>query len=78
MQIVQGIRKNKRLVFCLHTLPLDKVLIYSIFLCKIPLEIGIKINIESLAGCFYLLTVCFLIYTDTKYDSFTFDCHVVI
>lgn len=75
LQVVQGIRKNKKLLFCLRILLLDKVLIYSLFLYKIPLERGN--NVESLAGCFYLLTFCFLIYTDIKCEGLIFDCHIV-
>lgn len=52
-------KKKKRLFSLSAYIPLEKVLIYSIFLCKMTQEIGNKIKIESFAGCFCLLTFWF-------------------
>lgn len=47
----------------MFSLPLNKVLIDSISIYKIPIKIGIKINIVLIASCFYLLIFLLFIYS---------------
>lgn len=56
-----GDKKKYKVVYLLLTLPSDEILIYILFLCKMPLGIGNKINTELIASCFYCWLFAFYI-----------------